>query len=60
MIHTDDELIFDMVEFRNKQVEIVRQEKWKKIQEKMEIAKTNYYKIWREKNDGRKGPGSFQ
>ena len=60
MIHTDDELIFDMVGFRNKQVEIIRQKKWKKIQEKMEIAKTIYYKILREKNDGRKGPGSFQ
>ena len=40
------ELIFDMVEIRKMESEKVRQDKWKHIEEKIEIEKEKYYKVW--------------
>ena len=36
MMEEDEEQIFDMVEFRKKQNETLRQEKWKNIEERIE------------------------
>ena len=54
----DEEQIFDMVEFRKKQNEILRQEKWKNIEERIEVVKEKHYKIWKKKYLGGEEPGN--
>ena len=43
----EDDLIFSMADFRKKQVERMRQEKWKSFEDKIKLAKEKYYNFWR-------------
>ena len=43
----ENELIEDLIKFREKHLEKIREEKWKKIQEKIEKAKKKHYAQWR-------------
>ena len=43
----EDELIEDLIKFREKHLEKIREEKWKKVQEKIENAKQKHYAQWR-------------
>ena len=43
----EHELIEDLIKFREKHLEKIREEKWKKIQEKIGNAKKKHYAQWR-------------
>ena len=43
----EKELIKDLIKFKEKHLEKIRQDKWENIQEKIETATKKYYAIWR-------------
>ena len=43
----EDEEIFSMADFRKKQRERLREEKWKYLEEKMKKEKEKYYSVWK-------------
>ena len=46
-IDDEDDLIFSMADFRKKQTERMRQEKWEFFEDKIKLVKDKYYTIWR-------------
>ena len=46
-VGTAGDEIFSMADFRKKQRERLRQEKWKYLEQKMKIEKKKYYSVWK-------------
>ena len=44
---TGDDLLKDLSKFKKKHSEKIRQEKWDKIEEQLEMAKKKHYRKWR-------------
>ena len=46
-IDDEEDLIFSMADFRKKQTERKRQEKWILFEDKIKVVKEKYYNFWR-------------